>query len=101
MLHVPEDRGAQESGLFDERFFMYFEDTDLSRRIHSRYRTVMYSHVSVFHAYDRRSRRDLRLLRIHISSAVKYFNKWGWFFDRERAGINRKTTAALRERELL
>ncbi|MBN2323414.1 MAG: glycosyltransferase family 2 protein [Spirochaetes bacterium] len=84
-------------GLFDERFFMYLEDTDLSRRIHARYRTVYYPNVSVFHCFDRLSKRNRHMRMMHIQSAIRYFNKWGWFFDRERRRVNRETVEALRE----
>ena len=36
---------------------------------------------------DKRSRNNLRLLWIHINSAMKYFNKWGCFIDKERKSI--------------
>ena len=25
---------------------------------------------------------------MHVKSAIKYFNKWGWFFDKERKEKN-------------
>ena len=77
-------------GLFDERFFMYLEDVDLSRRIHRRYRTVYYPDVHIFHQFHRGSYKGLKPLKYHVSSAIKYFNKWGWFVDKERKEINRK-----------
>jgi GT2 family glycosyltransferase len=76
-------------GLFDERFFMYLEDVDYSRRVHTRYKTVYYPEVSVYHQYHKGSYKRWRNLKYHIVSAVKYFNKWGWFFDPERKTINR------------
>jgi len=82
---------AGEIGFFDERFFMYFEDVDLSRRIHRRYRTVYYPGACVYHGFEKESYRNLKLLRDHIKSAIQYFNKWGWFFDKERDKINRET----------
>ena len=78
-------------GIFDERFFIYFEDVDLSRRIHQLYRTVYYPEVVVYHNYERGSNKNMVLLRHLISSGVKYFNKWGWFFDKERKVVNRET----------
>ena len=30
-----------------------------------------------------------KLLKYHICSIIKYFNKWGWFFDSKRRKINR------------
>lgn len=75
-------------GLFDERFFMYGEDIDLSRRIHAVYKTMYYPEVSIVHAHERASFKNRKMLRIHIANIVRYFNKWGWFFDRERRRIN-------------
>ena len=28
-------------------------------------------------------------MMFHVKSAIKYFNKWGWFFDKERKVKNR------------
>jgi GT2 family glycosyltransferase len=77
-------------GLFDERFFMYLEDTDLSRRIHRVAKTVYYPYVYIYHEYGKGSYKSLKLLYYHIKSAIKYFNKYGWLFDKEREEINRK-----------
>ncbi len=77
-------------GLFDERFFMYLEDTDLSRRIHRVAKTVYYPYVYIYHEYGKGSYKSLKLLYYHIKSAIKYFNKYGWFFDKEREDINKK-----------
>jgi len=78
----------KEVGLFDERFFMYPEDIDLTRRIHQKYRTVFYPDVSVVHHHAQSSYKNYSMLWIHISNMIKYFNKWGWFFDKERRRIN-------------
>lgn len=75
---------------FDDRFFMYFEDTDLSRRIHTRYRTVYYPMVTVNHDYGNGASRNTRLFFIFLTSLAQYFNKWGWFFDKERRACNKK-----------
>jgi len=77
-------------GLFDERFFMYLEDTDLSRRIHRVAKTIYYPYVHVYHEYGKGSYKSLKLLYYHIKSAIKYFNKYGWFFDKERQEINKR-----------
>ncbi len=78
----------KEIGLFDERFFMYLEDTDLSRRIAQVSRTVYYPMVSVYHGYAKESYKNIRLLKYHITSAIKYFNKWGWISDAIRDQLN-------------
>ncbi len=75
-------------GGFDERFFMYLEDTDLSRRIHSKYKTIFYPNVVIHHKFEKGSYKNKKLLKYHIVSAIKYFNKWGWIFDRERRKYN-------------
>ncbi|WP_341225350.1 glycosyltransferase family 2 protein [uncultured Arcticibacterium sp.] len=81
----------KELGMYDERFFMYFEDSDLSRRIYQKYKTVYYPAVSVYHAYENGAGKSLKLFVLFVHSAIKYFNKWGWFFDKERKEINVRT----------
>jgi GT2 family glycosyltransferase len=85
----------KQVGGFDESFFLYMEDFDLCRRIGQVARTVFYPAVSVTHGYQKGSYRSSRLLAHHLRSAVRYFNKWGWFFDAERERINRRTLEAL------
>ena len=78
-------------GLFDERFFMYPEDIDLTRRIHRQFRTVFYPELSIIHHHARDSYLNLKMLWIHTINMIRYFNKWGWIFDRERKIINKNT----------
>ncbi|MDB5795962.1 MAG: glycosyltransferase family 2 protein [Noviherbaspirillum sp.] len=81
----------REVGGFDERFFMYLEDVDLSRRIGKIARTVYFPYVSITHDYVKGSYRNWKLTAYHVCSAVRYFNKWGWFSDAEKDEINRST----------
>jgi GT2 family glycosyltransferase len=80
----------KDVGLFDERFFMYPEDIDLTRRIHGKFRTVFFPEVSIIHHHAQSSYLNFRMLLIHIENMIKYFNKWGWIFDKERKKINRE-----------
>ena len=82
-------------GLFDERFFLYTEDTDLSRRIHKHYRTVYFPETTIYHYHQRGSYKDPWLLWCNIKSAIRYFNKWGWSVDEEREQFNRRALKQL------
>ena len=75
-------------GGFDERYFMYMEDLDLTRSIHKFYKTIFYPNVSVFHGYRSESRINKNLLIALIVSSFKYYNKYGWFFDNEAKKFN-------------
>lgn len=80
-----------EAGLFDERFFLYFEDVDLSRRVGRIARTVFVPHVAIVHEHGRSGYRNGRLLWHRLVSAARYFNKWGWLRDEDRRRINART----------
>ncbi|WP_018616002.1 glycosyltransferase family 2 protein [Segetibacter koreensis] len=80
----------QTVGLFDERFFLYLEDTDLSRRFFLAAKNIYYPDVQIVHYHERGSYKNLGLLFIHIANAFRYFNKWGWWRDKERKLINNK-----------
>ena len=75
-------------GGFDKRFFMFFEDVDFSRRIHSRYKTIFFPDVVIQHEYRSKKALNLKLSRYKAVSAVRYFCKWGWFFDKKRMQMN-------------
>lgn len=77
-------------GVFDERFFMYPEDIDITRRMHKQYRTMFWPEVTIVHAHRAASYKSLRMLAIHSYNMIKYFNKWGWIFDRERLEWNKR-----------
>ena len=79
---------VKKVGMYDDKFFMYFEDWDLSRRIHQHYKTIYFPKVSVYHGYDSGANKSSKLFKIFVNSAITYFNKWGWFFDSEREKIN-------------
>lgn len=73
---------------FDERFFLYCEDLDLCRRIGEISRTVYFPGAKIYHGYQKASYLNTKLMLTHSRSAIKYFNKWGWFFDKKRKEIN-------------
>jgi len=76
---------AQKVGGWDERFFIYLEDTDWCRRFWQKgYQIVYLPSAKVFHYYGRASKKwggflDAFLNKytwIHLISAGKYFLKW-------------------------
>lgn len=86
-------QALKDVGLFDERFFMYPEDIDISRRIHRNWKTLYWPGVEIVHHHAAASRRNMQMLRVHFSNMICYFNKWGWLFDRERRRFNRRLLA--------
>ena len=79
---------VRKAKLFDERFFMYPEDMDLTRRIHRDYLTLFYPHVTIVHDHAKASYHSMRMLWVHVVNMCKYFNKWGWWQDAERKQFN-------------
>ena len=84
-------------GLFDERFFMYPEDIDITRRMHKHYRTMFWPGATVVHAHRAASYKSFRMLAVHIFNMIKYYNKWGWFFDEERSEWTREILKKVKE----
>lgn len=72
--------------VFDERYFMYFEDTDLGRQMRVKGLKVVYDpEAIIIHDHQRQSAKHPwyfalfldRLTWCHIGSWLKYFIKWG------------------------
>lgn len=78
-----EKKIFHESGGFDPRFFLFFEDIDLCRNVQRIGKRIVY--VSSVKAIDRKERLSgggihsfatKRAAWIHLASALKYFWKW-------------------------
>ena len=61
---------------FDNRYFMYLEDADLSLKARSKGKVIMLPQFSVNHAWERESAKSLKYLFIHIISGFKFLLKW-------------------------
>ncbi len=61
---------------FDERFFLYMEDADLSRRCNEVSKVMYFPDTSVIHEWGKGSHKSLRLFTEHVRSMIRYFVKW-------------------------
>jgi GT2 family glycosyltransferase len=70
----------QQTGLFDKRFFMYYEDVDLCRRIGQKWKVHYCPHIHMIHHHRQESHGlfNLRCRLWHLRSAILYFQKWGF-----------------------
>ena len=66
----------QKLGGFDERYFLYMEDADLSREAAKTYRVEFVPQARVVHAWHRASGKSLKALKLHFTSAGQYMKKW-------------------------
>ncbi len=71
-------RALQAVGGFDERYFLYFEDFDLSLRLQSQGRLVFYPAMRIVHHGGFAARKGVRHIRYFIGSGVRFFNAHGW-----------------------
>ncbi|MCA8034498.1 glycosyltransferase family 2 protein [Burkholderia arboris] len=65
-------------GGFDPRYFLYFEDYDLSLRTHDVARVAYVPSVRVVHHGGGASRKGFAHIRMFAVSAFKFYNRFGW-----------------------
>ena len=78
-------KDLEKVGGFDERYFMYFEDVDWARRFwEAGLKVVYFPKVTMYHHHFQSSKKSSLLssafnkyARIHVTSAIKYFKKFG------------------------
>ncbi|KAA0077316.1 glycosyltransferase [Trinickia soli] len=63
---------------FDPRYFLYFEDYDLSLRTHRLARVAYVPSVRAIHHGGGASRKGFAHIRMFVASAVKFYNQFGW-----------------------
>ena len=63
---------------FDERYFLYFEDYDLSLRLKNYGQIVELPQARITHYGGHTARRDLRRVMHFLRSGVRFFNRYGW-----------------------
>lgn len=65
---------------FDEKYFLYFEDVDLCRRMGALGRTLYCPEAFVTHYWQRSAHKSARFTWIFCRSALRYFLRWGFRF---------------------
>jgi len=64
-------------GGFDERYFLYMEDTDLTKTINVKGKAIFSPKFEVVHEWQR-GNHSIGGAKLMMISMIKYFNKWGW-----------------------
>ncbi|AIO65840.1 glycosyl transferase 2 family protein [Burkholderia oklahomensis] len=63
---------------FDARYFLYFEDYDLSLRTHDIARVAYVPTISIRHYGGAAARKGMHHIRLFVMSAFRFFNRFGW-----------------------
>ena len=69
---------VREVGGFDDSYFLYFEDFDLSMRLQASGRLVYAPRMQIRHYGGYAARKGFRHLRYFAASAARFFNRHGW-----------------------
>ena len=67
-------------GGFDEHYFMYVEDADLTQKMRTKGKAYLVPQYTAIHAWHRAAHRSLRPFLWQTGSLLRYFCKWGFKF---------------------
>ena len=68
----------QAVGGFDESYFMYVEDADLTQKMLTRGRAYLVPQYTAIHAWHRAAHRSLKPALWQTGNLIRYFKKWGF-----------------------
>ena len=68
----------REAGGFDEGYFMYVEDADLTQKMRQKGKVYLVPEYQAVHEWHRAAHRSLRPLWWQLRSMFRYFSKWGF-----------------------
>jgi GT2 family glycosyltransferase len=71
-------QALKDIGCFDEDFFLYFEDFDLSKRMQKAGRVVCLPSSKIIHYGGNSSKKGPHHIKLFIQSAFLFFQKHGW-----------------------
>lgn len=81
-----------EVGMFDENFFMYYEEPDLSRRVKNNgYEIQYFPEKEIIHLEGASSQPNQKMFKIKMDSFRKYCNKYSIDFKKEFSKEYRRT----------
>lgn len=63
---------------FDEKYFLYMEDSDITKKVNKISDVVFFPDAVVYHEWQRQNKKSIRGINQMIRSMCIYFNKWGW-----------------------
>lgn len=67
-----------EIGGFDEKYFLYFEDFDLSIRLSKRYKLAFVPDMKIVHRGGFAAKKGVWHIGMFIRSGIRFFNTHGW-----------------------
>ncbi|MBP3329636.1 MAG: glycosyltransferase family 2 protein [Clostridia bacterium] len=63
-------------GGFDDSYFLYFEDFDLSCAVNKISKVIYYPGAIIYHVWGRESKKNFKLKLVQIKSMMKFYFKW-------------------------
>lgn len=70
----------KQVGGFDEHYFMYVEDADLTQKMRTTGKAYLVPQYTAIHAWHRAAHRSLKPALWQTGSLLRYFGKWGFQF---------------------
>ncbi len=67
-----------KAGGFDEQFFLYFEDYDLSLKMAQLGKVLEHNQIRIVHHGGAAARKGVRHIRWFVGGAIRFFRRWGW-----------------------
>ncbi len=71
---------------FDQQFFLYFEDYDLSLRLAQLGGVAQSAHITVIHHGGNAARKGLRHILWFCGGMVRFLSRWGWLGLKKTGG---------------